>query len=74
MKTIATLKDKNGSCELLLDIRNVSEKELTDLLEQVAQHKLEKRQKELELQNTLDLLKQELESLKQEIKVLKGEE
>ena len=74
MKTVAILKDKNGSCELILEIRNVDDKTYNNLVHEVEENKRKENARIREEKERICNLELKIEELEKEIRVLKGEE
>lgn len=74
MKTYAILKNENGSCVALLEIRNLTENDLRILKKQVRENNELEKEKELELKSAIENLDKTIQELKHEIAILKGEE
>lgn len=67
---VAVSTNSNGECVGIAYVKNVSDKELKELSQQLQKH-LEEKQ---ELVRKVKSLENALKDIKQEIKVLKGEE
>lgn len=74
MKTYAILKNENGSCIALLEIKNLTDKEVSKLKEQISENAELKKSKELALKCAIDNTDKTLQELGHEIAILKGEE